>query len=89
MTPNSSTKDSALPSKLVISDLLLPTTNAAPFETLMDLQMIAFGGMERTERQWRDLLEGEGLRIGRFVRPEAGAQIPECLIECVVAVAEE
>ena len=55
----------------------------------MDLQMIAFGGMERTERQWRQLLEGEGLRIERFVRPDEGAQIPECLIECVVAEEEE
>lgn len=54
----------------------------------MDLQMIAFGGMERTEREWRSLLEGEGLRIERFVRPEEGAQVPECLIVCVVAEEE-
>lgn len=54
----------------------------------MDLQMIAFGGMERTERQWRSLLEGEGLRIERFVRPEEGVQVPECLIVCVVAEEE-
>ena len=51
----------------------------------MDLQMIAFGGMERTESQWRELLEGEGLRIERLARPEPGAQVPECLIVCVVA----
>ena len=50
--------------------------------------MIAFGGMERTERQWRGLLESEGLRIERIVKPEVGAQIPECLIECVVAAGE-
>ncbi len=47
--------------------------------------MMAFGGMERTERQWRELLEGEGLRVERLVRPEVGAQVPEGLIVCVVA----
>ena len=90
MTPTSPTGDYRSPSsKLIIIDLVLPRTNAGPFETLMDLQMIAFGGMERTEKQWRDLLEGEGLRIERFVKLEAGTQIPEHLIECVVIKKEE
>lgn len=88
MTKPSRSPSPILPSKLVISDFLLPLTDAAPFETLMDLQMIAFGGMERTERQWRSLLEGEGLRIESFVRPEEAAQVPECLIVCVVAEEE-
>ena len=47
--------------------------------------MIYFGGVERTESQWRELLEGEGLRIERLARPELGVQVPECLIVCVVA----
>ena len=83
-------------SKLVIADLLLPTTNARPFETLMDIQMLAFGGMERTEGQWRELLEGKegeegegeggvGLKIVEFVKPEEGASVSECLIVCVLA----
>lgn len=55
----------------------------------MDLQMIAFGGMERTEKQWQELLQGEGLKIESFVKPEEGAQIQECLIVCVVAEKEE
>ena len=77
------------PLKPIISDILLPPTNAAPFDTLTDLQMIAFGGMERTEKQWRELLEGEGLSIERFVQPETGAQRTEFLIECVWAKKEE
>ena len=79
-------------SKLVISDLLLPSTNARPFETLMDIQMLAFGGMERTEGQWRELLEGKegegggvGLKVVEFVKPEEGARVSECLIVCVLA----
>lgn len=84
-------------SKLVISDLLLPTTNARPFETLMDIQMLAFGGMERTEGQWRELLEGEeeegggrvGLKVVEFVKPEEGAVVSECLIVCILAGEDE
>lgn len=51
--------------------------------------MIVSGGMERTEKQWRELLEGEGLRIERIVKPEVGAQLPECLIECMMPEKEE
>lgn len=76
-------------SRLIISDMLLPTTNAAPLESLLDIQMIVSGGMERTEKQWRELLEGEGLRIERIVKPEVGAQLPECLIECMMPEKEE
>ena len=56
--------------------------------------MVAFGGMERTEKQWRKLLEGAGLKIERFVKPEPAGrggrgQIPECVIESVVAEDDE
>ena len=71
-------------SRIIICDLLLPSTKAAALETFMDIQMIAFGGMERTEDQWRELLAGEGLAIRRFRYAEIGAQIPECLIEAVL-----
>ena len=56
--------------------------------------MLAFGGMERTEGQWRELLEGKeeeegggrvGLKIVEFVKPEEGASVSECLIVCVLA----
>ena len=56
--------------------------------------MLAFGGMERTEGRWRELLEGDegviggggvGLKIVEFVKPKEGASINECLIVCVLA----
>lgn len=37
----------------------------------MDLSMMTFGGMERTERQWRELLEGVELSVVSIERPKA------------------
>lgn len=45
---------------------------------------MVYGGMERTEKQWRGLLEGEGLRVVRIEKPEVGAQLPQFLIEYVI-----
>lgn len=72
-------------SKLVISDIVLPATNATPFEGLRDLQKMALGGMERTETQWRDLLKGEGLRIEKMMGQAEKLHPQACLIFCVVA----
>ncbi|KAF5862076.1 hypothetical protein ETB97_012141 [Aspergillus alliaceus] len=50
-------------SKLLISDAVLPSVDAPLYWALMDIQMMGISGLERTERQWRDLLESEGLQI--------------------------
>ncbi len=34
--------------------------------------MMTFGGMERTERQWRELLEGVGLSVVSIEEPKTG-----------------
>ena len=34
--------------------------------------MMAIGGMERTERQWRTLLEGVGLAVVSIEQPKGG-----------------
>ena len=54
-------------------DQVLPNTGLAPFSAFMDLTMMTFGGMERTEKQWRILLEGVGLSIISIEGPEAGS----------------
>lgn len=45
--------------------------------------MMAFGGMERTERQWRGLLEGVGLRVVRIEGPGVGSLTGDSVIEAV------
>ncbi len=42
---------------------------------------MAFGGMERTEDQWSDLLNGVGLGVVRVEYPDQGSQSPDYLIE--------
>ena len=60
-------------SKIVIVDQILPDTHVPAFSAMMDLTMMNFGGMERTDRQWRKLLEEVGLRVITLRSPEAGS----------------
>ena len=59
-------------SRIVIVDQVLPNIGAPAISSLMDLSMMAIGGMERTERQWRELLEGVGLTVVSIEQPKAG-----------------
>ena len=65
----------------MIVDLIVPEAGASAFMCMMDISMIAFGGMERTERQWRGLLEGEGLKIVRIEGPKPGNLLGDSVIE--------
>ena len=58
-------------SKLVINDIVIPETGATRFQTQSDMTMLAFlGAMERTEAQWRKLIEEAGLKVnGVWVGP--------------------
>ena len=59
-------------SRIVIIDAVLPGTNAPLFWSLLDIGMIMLGGMERTQTQWRTLLEGVGLRVVRVAEGPGG-----------------
>ncbi|KAF2754643.1 S-adenosyl-L-methionine-dependent methyltransferase [Pseudovirgaria hyperparasitica] len=50
-------------SQLLILDAVLPETCAPQFMTYIDIQMMQFGGMERTESHWRHLLFQVGLEV--------------------------
>lgn len=51
-------------SKLLINDWIIPDTGAALYPSLLDINMLGlFSGMERTESQWRQLLDSEGFKI--------------------------
>lgn len=68
-------------SHLVIVDQILPESGVPSFYAMMDLTMITFGGMERTEKQWRSLIESSSLNITRIEGPEPGSLSRDSLIE--------
>ncbi|EMC93342.1 hypothetical protein BAUCODRAFT_57291, partial [Baudoinia panamericana UAMH 10762] len=68
-------------SKVLLLETVLPekVQDTNPRAAAMDINMmLLFGALERTERQWRDLLEGAGLKFVRRWEVEGNAQ---CLIE--------
>ena len=50
-------------SRLLINDFLLPNTGAALIPASLDFLMMSLSGAERTERQWRELLDSIGLKV--------------------------
>jgi hypothetical protein len=63
-------------SRLLINEFVLPDTGASQLQASLDIMMIALvSGLERTEMQWRTLLESIGLEVVRIwsVVPEAEA----------------
>ncbi|KAL8677371.1 MAG: hypothetical protein Q9186_006190 [Xanthomendoza sp. 1 TL-2023] len=61
-------------SRVLIVDNVVPESGAPRSMSLQDIHMMSFGGMERTRRQWEDLLEGVGLRIQRIWEGEGNLQ---------------
>ena len=53
-------------SKLLICDVVVPDSAPPPRKVLRDMNMFLVGGMERSESQWRDLLESEGFLIDQI-----------------------
>ncbi|KAL6231008.1 hypothetical protein BDW75DRAFT_221311 [Aspergillus navahoensis] len=57
-------------SKLLIHEMIFLEQGVPQFHAQLDLTMMAFsGGLERTRRQWRALLEKAGLGIVKFWDP--------------------
>lgn len=50
-------------SRLLISEIVLPETGADVEAGWMDLTMITCSGCERTESQWKNLLDQSGLQL--------------------------
>jgi hypothetical protein len=55
-------------SRLLISEIVLPTTGADTEAGWMDLTMMTVGGMERTEREWAQLLDNCGFKLSKVYR---------------------
>jgi O-methyltransferase domain len=53
-------------SRLLISEAVLPLQGADPEAGWLDLTMMSAGGMERTEKQWIELLDASGFKLGKL-----------------------
>ncbi|KAM3065358.1 hypothetical protein ACMFMG_011519 [Clarireedia jacksonii] len=53
-------------SRLVVSEIVIPPAKADVETAWMDITMMMLNGRERTEKQWRDLLESSGLRLRKI-----------------------
>ena len=69
-------------SVVLINDMVLPVRGLEPFEAKMDWHMMQLGSLERTEEQWRELVESCGLQIKKiwWEKESLGRR---GLIECV------
>ena len=61
-------------SRILITDTVLPEIGAPRHMALQDINMMSFGGMERTGLQWEDLLGRAGLSIKRFWASDGNLQ---------------
>jgi hypothetical protein len=51
-------------SRIIIVDFVLPDTNVPRMQSALDIQMMSIGaGVERSKKQWFDLLASVGLKI--------------------------
>ena len=50
-------------SKILIADHVVTAIHATRGVALQDLNMMGFAGLERTERQWRELLISAGFKL--------------------------
>lgn len=70
-------------SKLIVKDAIVPAKNAHLTVTTVDLGvMIGFAGRERTEAEWRALLESVGLKVeGIFTHERSDDGVIECMLD--------
>src|SRR5204862_1635538 len=66
--------------RLLVVDQVVPARNEPGISKLMDLEMLVLpGGMERTEKQFRELFAASGFQLERIIPMPA----PQCIIEGV------
>ena len=53
--------------RLIIIEMVVPTVNYASLAELVDIQMMAIGGQERTEDEFSALLEKSGFTLNRII----------------------
>ena len=64
--------------RLLIIEMVLPTGDAPHLGKMLDIIMLAIpGGQERTEPEYRVLLENAGLRLMRVAPTESAVSVVE------------
>ncbi|TQV91602.1 sterigmatocystin 8-O-methyltransferase [Cordyceps javanica] len=57
-------------SKILLHEMIVPEEGASTFHAMLDMTMMAFNaGMERTEKQWRELLDKAGFEVVKVWAP--------------------
>ena len=58
-------------SKIILNELILPARDCPQTSAWADMHMMTgFAALERSEKQWLDLVEGTGLKVVKFWFPE-------------------
>ena len=65
---------------MLLAEVVKPATDASFYASLVDINMMRYSGMNRTERQWHELLRSASLRIARIWPPRHHDSIIEALI---------
>jgi hypothetical protein len=69
-------------SKLLINDFVLPDTDVPLHPALLDITMMSLcSGVERSEKQWRDLIDSVGLQIVKIWRTEGAEAVIETTLK--------
>ncbi|KAE9374834.1 S-adenosyl-L-methionine-dependent methyltransferase [Stipitochalara longipes BDJ] len=69
-------------SKLLINDFVLPDTDVPLHPALMDVMMMSLcSGIERSERQWRELIDSVGLQVVKIWRTEGIEAVIETMLK--------
>jgi hypothetical protein len=75
-------------SRLIVADIVLPNTSVPLLYSLLDLQIMTIAGMERSEKQWRELFNAAGLRISNIRSPSRQENETASIIEAVLVDVE-
>jgi hypothetical protein len=68
--------------KLLVIEQVVSPRNEPGMAKIMDLEMMVLpGGRERTETEWKELLQASGFRLGRIIH----TPIPQSIIEAIPA----
>jgi hypothetical protein len=66
--------------RLLLVELVIPPDNAPAYAKLLDLLILAYsGGRERTEREYRDLLESAGFSLTCIIDTSSTVSIIEAV----------
>ncbi|KAF7954945.1 uncharacterized protein EAE97_000204 [Botrytis byssoidea] len=71
-------------SRILIVDSILPDMGASLFGSLLDINMMPLSGIERTEKHWKKLLEGEGLKVVNIQWPATAGGSRDCALEALL-----